>query len=84
MTTSIDKNLTFSSGRSYDLRDDPATDILSSLVCYSSEDRVQLASKERCKIVEDSISAFPLLKPKFKFLGVTGETIADIISWRLL
>jgi hypothetical protein len=66
----------FSSGRSYDLRDDPATDVLSSLVCYSRKDRVQLASKERCKL-EDSISA-SLLNPKFEFLDVTGETIADI------
>jgi hypothetical protein len=82
MTTITEKKLTFSSGRSYDLRDTPATDILSSLVRYSSEERVELPAKERRK-VEDSISA-PLLKPKFKFLDVTGETIADIYSLETL
>jgi hypothetical protein len=84
MTTITEKKLTFSSGRSYDLRDTPAIDsILSSLVRYSSEERVKLPAKERRK-VEDSISGAPLLKPKFKFLDVTGETIADIYSLETL
>jgi hypothetical protein len=50
MTTSTDKKLTFSSGRSYDLRADPDTDFASSVVLLSSEERVKLASKDRCKI----------------------------------
>jgi hypothetical protein len=47
-----------------------------SLVRYTSEDRVSLPTQEKLKI--EAYITENIIKPKFKFLDVTGDTLSDI------